>query len=96
MRPATASLLATQAVTGKLTATDADQSENVGFDVMSATAEKLGTFDTDALGAWSYKIDNSRSETQALTLNQSEQEIFSGHLHGADREPLRPSVLTDA
>ncbi|MFM2112686.1 MAG: hypothetical protein RLZZ271_1346, partial [Pseudomonadota bacterium] len=60
---------ATNYTTGKLTVSDADAGE-ASLNAQSNTNGTYGRFTIDASGNWKYTLDNSRSQTQALTAGQ--------------------------
>ncbi|MGX9393321.1 T1SS-143 repeat domain-containing protein [Nitrobacteraceae bacterium UC4446_H13] len=65
-----------QAASGQLTATDVDAND-AGLLTWSGDANgTYGTFAIAADGKWTYTLDNSRAETQALAANETHAETF--------------------
>jgi VCBS repeat-containing protein len=68
---------ATDHLTGTLDVTDIDTTDNPQFTVQGGTAGHFGTFAIDAQGHWTYTLDNSKAETNALTAGESHTETFT-------------------
>jgi VCBS repeat-containing protein len=65
--------------TGTLTATDVDNPPNTFTEVSSATpsAKGYGTFTISAAGVWTYTLDNTNAEVQALNVGGTLTDAFT-------------------
>lgn len=68
---------ATGSATGVLTVTDSDVGDSVSFTAETDVAGTYGSFSIDANGAWTYTLDNSKGETQALAEGEHHSESFT-------------------
>jgi len=66
----------TLTTSGSLTVSDADAGEAV-FVAQSAVAGTYGSFSIDANGQWTYTLDNSAADVQALAAGQAVSDTFS-------------------
>ncbi|SHK52040.1 VCBS repeat-containing protein [Shimia gijangensis] len=64
-------------VSGDLTVTDVDATDNPVFTAQSATAGSYGTFDMDASGHWAYHLNDANPLVNALGVGQHLQETFT-------------------
>ncbi|PKQ80869.1 hypothetical protein AOX56_11610 [Aeromonas sobria] len=66
----------TQATTGQLTVTDTDDGE-AHFVAQTGTAGSYGSFSLNENGQWTYQLDNSKAEVQALKSGESLSDSFT-------------------
>lgn len=75
---------ATNTATGQLTVYDVDAGEST-FQAVSNVAGTYGTFGMTTSGAWTYTLNNSDSDTNALAAGATVTETFT--IHSADGTP---------
>ncbi|MCM2132242.1 VCBS domain-containing protein, partial [Larsenimonas rhizosphaerae] len=76
---------------GTLTATDTDSGQ-AGFQPQTATAGSYGSFAIDASGNWSYQLDNTNGDVQALGDGNTLTETFTVITAGGDRETVTVTI----
>ncbi|MCX2522624.1 VCBS domain-containing protein, partial [Larsenimonas rhizosphaerae] len=76
---------------GTLTATDTDAGESA-FVAQPGTAGTYGSFAIDASGNWSYQLDNTNGDVQALGDGDTLTETFTVTTAGGDRETVTVTI----
>lgn len=69
--------ITTTAVTGAMTVSDADGGTEADITTQTDSAGTYGTFSIDAAGDWSYTLDNSDADTQALASGATATDTFA-------------------
>ncbi len=67
----------TPVATGDLNSTDLDDPNDAWTDVNSPTVSGFGSYTLSAAGVWSYTLDNSNADVQALNVGQTLTDTFT-------------------